>query len=372
MKKKVLFLITTLNNGGAEKALVDIVNALPESEYDITIQTIIDGGPQLNRVKNGINYKQIYNIKNKVLSKIINEIIKFFPRLIYKKYIKNGYDIEIAFLEGKPTKLISYSTENKSEKIAWIHTDLKEYYDSGKDYLTLSENKKSYAQFDKIACVSEDVKKAYIEKFNNSSENVQVIYNVVDSEAINRMSYETVVEENDETVPIVMACGRLCEQKGFKRLIDIHGRLIREEIAHKLWIVGDGPDRNKLENHIRISLLENTVKLWGFQNNPYKFMKKSDLFVCSSIAEGYSTVVTEAVLLGVPVLSVDVAGAKEPLSCPRCNMVVDNEDDALYEGLKFVLTNPQTLKQYQHEQFEKRNNFEKGKLIKNIIEFLEI
>lgn len=372
MKKKILFLITTLNSGGAEKALVDIVNALPDNEYDITIQTIVDGGPLLKKLNRNIKYKQIFHSKSRIVAKLLNRIIKFFPKFIYKKYIKDGYDIEVAFLEGKPTRLLSYSTEEKSQTISWIHTDLEKYYDSGKDYLSFDDNKETYLKFDKIVCVSEDVKKAYLEKFNHTANNVYVLYNLIDSETIQKQASELFDYEKDVVVPIVMACGRLCEQKGFRRLIDVHSRLVQEGIAHKLWIVGDGPERKQLEGQIRNDRLEDSVKLWGFQDNPYKYMRRSDLFVCASIAEGYSTVVTEAVVLGIPILSVDVAGAKEPLNCPRCNMVVDNSEEALYEGLKFVLTNTEILKQYRNEQFEKFEHFEKEKLVRNIVEFFEV
>lgn len=80
------------------------------------------------------------------------------------------------------------------------------------------------------------------------------------------------------------------------------------------------------------------MKFLGFQNNPYAFLKKADLFICSSISEGYSTAVTEAVILGLPVLTTDCAGMNEILDDGKYGMIVPNSEQALEDGLRKILS----------------------------------
>lgn len=367
---RILFLINTLRGGGAEKTLVDFANNLPDNQYDITVQTIDNSGVYINQLNSNIHYKTINNQKG-FIRKIFNHILTFnlSAKWIYNKFIKNDYNIEIAFLEGLPTKIIGASTNTKAKKIAWVHTDLMSYFDSVSVYKNISENKICYQRFDKIACVSDSVREKFIERFGNMGSKVQTVYNIVLDDVIRTKAVES-IKEFKHDFPIVVSCGRLCEQKGFDRLLHIHKKLLDENIQHYLWIVGDGDLRLQFETYIKENNLMNTVKLLGFQANPYKYIKNADLFVCSSVAEGFSTVVTESAILGIPIISTDVAGAREPRDYPRCYKVVENNEDSLYLAMKQILANNEELEKAKLYTQSIMHNFDKEVYLQNIIKFI--
>ena len=367
---KVLFLINTLRGGGAEKTLVDLVNNLPNDIYDITVQTIDNSGLYINQLNKSIRYKTINN-KTGLIRKIFNRLLVFnlSAKWIYNRYIKSDYDIEIAFLEGLPTKIIGASTNEKAKKIAWVHTDLMNYFDSVSVYKNISENKNCYQRFNKIACVSDSVRKNFIARFGNMGSKVQTVYNLILDNVIRIKAVEP-IEDFKHDLPIVVSCGRLCEQKGFDRLLRIHKKLLDENILHYLWIIGDGDLRLQLETYIKDNDLTNTAKLMGFQANPYKYIKNANLFVCSSVAEGFSNVITESTILGIPVISTDVAGAREPKDYPRCYKVVENNENSLYLAMKQILANNEELEKAKLYTQSIMNNFNKEVYLKNIIEFI--
>lgn len=347
MKTKILFLINTLNGGGAEKVLVDTVNNLDSEKYDITVQTIYDVGVFKNKLSDKVRYKSIIRSKNNIAKRIYSKILLSVlgVKFVYNHFIRSQYDYEIAFLEGLPTKVISKSTNKHCKKYAWIHTDLISNPNSLNAYGCEFNEREAYKSFDKIFCVSDSVRRSFNEKYGMNDKSVTV-YNIIDDKAIEEAGGEP-VDLPVCTQPIIVSVGRLTKPKGYERLLRIHKRLIDEGYSHSLLIIGDGEQRSMLESYVKENHLDQTVFLLGFQINPHKFIKQCDLFVCSSIAEGYSTVVSESVLCGVPVLSTDVAGSLEPIEAPRCSIVVENSEQALYEGIKNILENPEKLKLYK-------------------------
>lgn len=341
---KILFLINTLYGGGAEKVLIETVNSLDSGKHQITVQTVFDSGDAREKLSPNIRYKTIVPFKNSFLRKaLVGMMIKACrARWIYNLLVREDYDYEISFLEGFPTKIISESTNKNSKKFGWVHTDLNAFPDSVHVFGSEENEKKAYERLDKVFCVSESVKNELQQKYGLDDGKVRVVYNIVDDEAIVNASKEA-VELPSTLRPALISVGRLVNQKGYERLLRVHYRLIGEGHMHSLMIVGDGEDRGKLERYIRENQLCNTAFLLGCQDNPYKYMSKADLFVCSSYAEGYSTVVTESVLCSTPVLSTEVAGANEPANMPRCSIVVDNSEEALYESLRLLLAQPEKL-----------------------------
>jgi glycosyltransferase involved in cell wall biosynthesis len=99
------------------------------------------------------------------------------------------------------------------------------------------------------------------------------------------------------------------------------------------------------------------VKLLGFHTNPYKYIVQGDLFVCSSRSEGYSTAVTEALVLGVPVITTDCSGMAELLKDGECGMITENDDEAFYEGLKSLLNDAAMLEYYREKAVERGKDF---------------
>lgn len=346
--KKVLFLIGALDVGGAEKVLIDTVNSLDSMQYEITVQALFDTPDQKKKLKDHIRYKAIIRRQSGLLRKIAAKLLFYIldTKFVYNLYVRDDYDYEIAFLEGLPTKVLSHSTDKKSKKIAWVHTDLQNFPDSYHAFGSEKKEADAYNRFDKIFCVSKAVEEAFVSKYAVTTK-VNTLYNVLDDEEIVKMSEEEVMLPTDIR-PCFISVGRLCKQKGYDRLLRIHKKLLEEGFIHSLLIVGDGPLRAQLEKYIKEHNLEQTAFLLGYQSNPYKYMRRADLFVCSSYAEGFSLVISEAVICGTPVFATDVSGIREPEKMPRCSIIVENSEDALYEGLLNVLREPEKLVEYSN------------------------
>ncbi len=362
--KKILFFINTLYNGGAEKALVEIVNNLDKSNFQVTVHTFWDVGAYRSSLDKSVVYKTVVGTKNPVLRKFLSALwMKLLPaKWMYNLFVKDDYDYEVAFLEGFPTKVIANSTNTKARRIAWLHTDLLRYPDSEKVYPHPDSEQKAYETVDQVICVSESVRNSLIEKYGIPKDKTAVLYNVVDDEAIRQKGAQDIEEEIPQ--PLVISVGRLTEQKAFDRLLRVHKRLMDEGVLHTLWIVGEGDKRPELEAYIQKNQLSN-AKLLGFRENPYKYMAKADLFISSSIAEGFSTVITESVILGVPVISTNTAGAYEPPEAPRCSMVVDDEEQ-LYEAMKKALSDPAELDRLKADAKAKQPFFQKEYFVQKI------
>ena len=162
------------------------------------------------------------------------------------------------------------------------------------------------------------------------------------------MAQEDIPIDLSENALNLCAVNRLFAVKGFDRLIKAFERLRNTGLidAVRLYILGNGPERETLEQLIVENGLSDHIKLLGFDPNPYKYVSKMDLFVCTSYREGYSTATTEAIALGVPVFTTDCSGMDEILDGGKFGMIVPNEDEAIYEGLKDLLSHRERITQY--------------------------
>ena len=364
--EKLLFLITTLSGGGAEKILVDTVRLLGKNKYDITVMTVLNRGVYIDEVKQICNYKYMFDdidsspLIKRIYFSLLLRFCKFMPpKWLYKLFIKDDYDIEIAYLEGTPTKIISGSNRS-SKKYAWVHVDPIEQSNSEKEFISLGQETKSYSKFDKILCVSSRVK-ASMQKKYYVGDKAQVQLNVFDETKVIDKSLEKVSDNLDKSKFNIISIGRLSPQKAYPRLLKVCNKLKSDFSNFKLTIIGEGLQRPVLENYIKDNNLEQFVELKGFIKNPYPYLKQADLFVCSSIAEGFSTVVSESVVLGVPVLTTDCAGMVDILGKSEYGLIVDNNEEALYEGLKKMCLDNDLYFKYERAVLDRSDFFKKEK-----------
>lgn len=335
-KKKLLFLINTLDGGGAEKVLCDMVNAFDKSRFDITVETVIYGGAFRQRLNPDIHYKSIVKCRNGFLRRILIYLVCFVlpPKLVHKLFIGSEYDYETAFLEGVPTKLIAASGNKISIKYAWVHIDLYNTFGLDKVHRSLKKHIECYKKFDKIICVSQTVREAFFKRFGEFG-NTEVRYNFVNVDKIKSVAG---TEGGDNCGLKLAAVGRLEIQKGFDRLLRIFNRLVKEGYDCKLQIIGEGSMRAELEEYIKSRGLSDRVELTGFVDNPYSYMKRADILVFPSRAEGYSTVATEAIILGKPIVVSDCSGMKEIFGNSEYGIVTENNEEALYNGILRLVT----------------------------------
>ena len=379
--KKVLFLIDSLPGGGAEKVLVDIVENLDRSKFDITVMTSLGGGVHVDNIKKNVKYKPFFKeLKRKktILEKVIYKVrckfrylfFKYVPApVIHKIFIGNGYDIEIAFLEGHATKIIGASNNKYSKKYAWVHTDLIENNWSMRFYNSLEEQIENYNNFDSVYCVSTQAKDSFI-KLTKRIHNVFTFYNPVNEVKIRELAMSEGFSFTSSQFNVITV-GRLTKAKGFDRLLNVHKRLINEGINYHLYILGEGEERPTLEKFINENQLGATVSLLGFHSNPYKYMKAADLFVCSSRAEGYSLVVAESLILEVPVIATNCTGPCELLGFGEYGLITDNNEEGLYQGMKQMMIDKKLYEHYKKQCLKRSQDFNLIETIRKLEDILE-
>ena len=369
--KKILIVAPSLAVGGMEKVLINLVNSLPQENYNITIKTIYDNFELASNLNENIKYSSFYKTcKNKKIDYIKVRLYtfmlkKFTPKLLYRLLIKERYDTEIAFFRGAAVKIISGSNNYQSNKLAWVHSDFTKCTGIFDWFNNEEQTKNAYRKFNKIVCVSQYAKEKFTERMG-IKENVIVRYNINLTDDIKNKAEEKIEEKFNKNTFKVCTVGRLVEAKGYDRLLKIHKRLMDEELKHDLIIVGDGPDREKLTKYINDNNLNNSVYLLGSKSNPYKYIKNSDLFVCSSRWEGFSTVISEAVILEKPVITTRVSGTEELFLNNKYGLITENNEESLYEGLKNIITNKELYIYYKNKVKERSVFFEQEILVNRI------
>lgn len=380
MKRKILFVIGMFAGGGAEKVLINMVNQMDLDKYDITIHSIFDTGrrPQL---KEGINLRFSFKvgensnndikgsgIKSVIANKLFTLAWKIMPmKIFYRLIIREKYDYEVAYVEGFVHKVIAASTNKNSVKYAWIHIDLTVHERASEFYLNPKSEIKCFKKFDRLMFVSDYTKKVFYKKYGKL-ENCFTQYNLNENNKIISES-QIALDEPVNAHPLFVSVGRLHDQKGYDRLLKAIVKLRNEQYSFEVWIVGDGDKKNEYEKFITDNNLKDYVILKGFQNNPYKYIAKADWFIASSRYEGFSTVVSESFIIGTPVIVTNCSGMDELTQSGEYGIVVDNNEDGIYEGMKKIIEMDAEQYSYWKKKAKERSLFfEQERRIKEIDE----
>lgn len=340
MAVKTLFFIENLSGGGAEKVLCNLVNAMDQSKFDITVQTLWKTDAD-KHLKPGIRYRWCYKKENRVNR--YRSRIEAAMGMTYPLHIKDSYDLEIAYLEFGSTKVLSRSSNKKAKKIAWVHSDLAQKLNGKPE--TLQKAAAQYEAYDRIVCVSQTARDSFIRLFGRERDTV-VLYNTIDDESIREKAKLAPAVPFSKRRLTVAAVGRLSAEKQYDMLLRIHKQLLDEGLVHDLWIVGEGDQRALLEAYISENKLSDSVTLFGFQSNPYPYMVAADLLVCSSRYEGLSTFVTEGLILGKPIVTTECSGMRELLGDSEYGMITENSENALLGGMRKMLSSQSTRAYY--------------------------
>jgi glycosyltransferase involved in cell wall biosynthesis len=352
--KKILFAIPTLGGGGAERVLVNLVNSLDNSKYEITVFALFDGGVNKQYLNSNIRYKSFFK---KLFRGNIHLLKLFSSNLLYKLLIKDEFDIAISYLEGPTTRIISGCPFTRTKLINWVHIEIHDKKMLLQSYRSYSELIRSYKKFNRTVFVSMTAKIAFDKSFPDINTNKEVIYNTVDYSKIISIANETISDlEIDNDKINLVSVGRYTHQKGYERLLMIIKELADQKKNVHLYLIGKGELEDEYIKIIREQNLERYVTLVGYKTNPYKYVKSCDLFVCSSFSEGFSTAVTESLIVGTPVVTTLCSGMEELLGYNNeYGIITDNNDDALYEGIKSLVEDLDLLKKYREKATERGN-----------------
>lgn len=363
--KKILFLIPNLKHGGAEKVLVNLVNNLDKDKYEVTLYSIFDVGVNKEFLNDEVNY--IYKFK-----KLFRGNTYFFnlftPKFLYNWFIKEHYDIIVSFLEGPTTRIVSGCTNQNIKKVAWIHIELfEEHVHIG--FRNKKEAIKYYSNFNCVVGVSKNV----IENFRSllpTQVPLKVLYNTNETESIKVLGKEPILINFNNEVINIISVGKIANTKGYDRLIEVHKKLLDEGFKLKTHVLGIGEEMANLKKRVKELHISDTFIFLGFDKNPYKYISKSDLYVCSSHREGFSTAVTEALVLGIPIVSTSVSGAHELLGeNNEFGIVTENTTEGIYEGLKEMISKPELLSHYKKQASLRGSFFSKENTVKAVDDF---
>ncbi|MBF0597464.1 glycosyltransferase [Faecalibacter rhinopitheci] len=377
MKKKILIRIGSLRHGGAEKVLVTFLKNLSPDKYEIDLLLNLYSGKYLKDVPSWINIYYLnkgemittnrpQDIPEKVFRVIYQTILKKFPKLLYKFILPQKiYDIEFAAIHGMADEILN-SPIKSSKKIVWIHNDLSNI----PEYT--NERLKSFFEFDRILVISEKINQLFLDLAISENEKKKVvrIYNPIDVEEIKRLAKRPCDLPKIENELTFVSIGTVFPQKGFDRLLRAHRRLLDKGFKHQVWIVGDGYDFPNIKKLVDELQINDTAHLIGFKENPYPYFIKSDYYILSSRYEGYPTVLFEAMTLAKPIIATDVSGVREMLNDGELGHIIENSEEAIYDGLKYFIQHPEEAKKYQQNIEAKALPFELSNAVNSIEKYL--
>ncbi len=365
--KKILFLIHDLGPGGAERVLVNLVNNLDRKKFDISVIALFGGGVMESYLRPDIKYRSVFSRMIPANSKWMK---LWSPGQLHHMYIKEHYDVEISYLEGPSARVISGCDNPDTKLVSWIHVEQHTKGKLARSFRSFEEAAACYNRYNQTICVSEDVLNDF-KSILDFKKPCKVLYNTNETSQILEKSIETAEEIKDDGRIRLIAVGTLKESKGYTRLLQIVKKLKEKEYKICLYILGEGPMRAELERSIIEMHLEDTVYLLGYKSNPYKYLSASDLFVCASFAEGFSTAATESLIVGTPVCTVDVSGMKEMLGRDNeYGIVTENSEEGLLQGIRAFLDDPVLLDSYREKAAIRGKAFSKEETVNAVEEML--
>lgn len=281
----------------------------------------------------------------------------FFYRLLYAfegfPLVFKRFDLVLVLKEG-PTMIMGTKMRAK-KKIAWVQVDYSLLHWTKNCFESLKQEVNCMQQYDHVVCVSQAAKDAVCSVIGDPGNlivklNPMNVQQIFQKSELKNIELEDYLQARTKNRPILVSMGRLAEEKGYFRLFDCCEKLNRE-FDYELWVLGDGPLKQQLEEQRIAQKLDNVV-MWGNQENPYPFIKKADWMVSASFGESYGLAVQESILLGVPALVTTCPAFEECLSS-REAILVPNTEEALYEGLYGLLSHYEQYRQ-QYSQAVKR------------------
>jgi glycosyltransferase involved in cell wall biosynthesis len=339
--RKLMIVIHSLRGGGSERVLINLLKGLHRSEFSITL-VLYEGvfdypvpGDVKLRILNIATGRNIFKLTASFFLKILRLaglMRKENPDVIFSLISSTNATVTIArLLSGIKCRLIVSEHTHPSVNLG------NELYGN----VTKRFIKRCYPRTDRIVAVSEGIKQDLIYNFGIREAKIDVIYNPINIKEIEMLSTADVEHPwFHEGIPIIISVGRLTKQKGYPYLLKAFS-VVRKSLECRLVILGEGEDREKLvKTSIELGL-KNDVEFMGFQQNPFKYMARSSVFVLSSLYEGFGNVIVEAMALGLPVISTDCPSGPSEIIEDRMNglLVPVKDENALARAILEVAGN---------------------------------
>ena len=315
--KRVLLMGINMNVGGTEKALLNMISEMPRNEFEIDILMLEKYGGFLDKLPKDINVKYLEYYTD------IKDILNNLPQYTVIKMIKDG-----KVLNGISLLLIHILTKVIGQRNL--------FYKCG---VTKNAAINNYRKFDKIFVVSEERKNKFVNMMPELKEKTEVFLNIISPKLILKQSeIDEGFKDMYEGLRI-LTVGRLSDVKGQNLCIEALKKLKDEGYNVKWYCVGDGISRKRYENLVYDNNLMESFIFLGSKTNPYSFMKQCDIYVQSSLHEGYCITLAEAKCFGKPIVTTNFTGAKEQIVNRDTGIIVECNSEDLYKAIKEVIDN---------------------------------
>lgn len=358
MKKKLLIVMTTLYNGGAERSLVNLLTELPSDKYEVDLLLFKREGMFVSQVPSNVNFletpsglKKMYGpLKNaglmipwKLAANVISRIAvrkdreqryfrwkHFYSKCVEK--VPKHYDVALSYVSGEVMYFVDEMVD-ADKKIVWIHND---YRSAG------HPKQKDYPYFERmsgIVSISEACVDILKEEFPAFKDKIYMLENITSSIVVRNRAEEFYPSEYDENGSNILSIGRLSTQKGFDMAIDAAAVMKSKGVTFKWFVIGNGELESELKQRIEKNGVEDCFILLGPRENPYPYIKHCTVFAQTSRFEGKSVVLDEAKILGAPILATNYPTVCDQLTDQVSGKIVKMDAEHIAEGLSEMLDN---------------------------------
>ena len=405
MKKKILFVINTMGRAGAEKCLMSMLKYMDKEKYDISVFSVINRGEMFDYVPDGIKILNENPCSESVLDK---KAKKALAKLILKNGFRKGYffkeagylrktisyqrkmggidfkklfwkllsdhapkqqeeyDLAVAYIQGAATYYVMDHVKAK-KKLTFLHN---EFIDSG--YCPELEEH-YYEQADGIYCVSKSICDHFAQIYPKMADKMDVFHNLLDVEDIKEKSLKkeemSPLFQRKEGETILLTAARLAPVKAYDLAVPALSMVRKQGYNVKWYALGDGPERDSIERMIKDYGLEDSFILLGTHKNPYPYMAECDIYVQATRYEGCCTSISEAVILGKPVIASECDGNKEQLKRYETGVLVALEAEDIARGIIQLVSDKEQQKQLVSQA--NMDDFEPYTALKRIYQYVE-
>lgn len=348
--KKILFLAPSLALGGAERVLVNLLKKMDFNKYDVTLCLFSNHGIYFSELPSKVKVISVFH--NKQLARIVSYIQRKWKltrilRLIVRLAVRERYDVGICFSDGLLTDVLLMVSDRFKKTLTWVHSCYQSQSSLNRIYTPekIKELKKNrYSRLTGIVFVSQNSQREFENIFGTYDKEF-CVYNLFDFTGIDSKVNEYPIELDNNKVNFI-ALGRLVAVKEFSKLIKAAKVLKEKKLDFNINIIGDGPLRMNLKKLIERYDLPAEVHLLGFKQNPYPYLKKSDVLVLTSSSEALPTVLVEAMYLDKPVIATSCPGCIEITDSGKYGILTEHSVDDIAQKMEMIIVNPDMRKEY--------------------------
>lgn len=364
-KIKILFVVKNLSVGGAQIRIVRLASGLSKREFQVCVASLGKENNICEEISDDVVFScsKYFDIMRSVpfLSPLLSSLYSVYE--IFRQIRRFNPDV-ICAMHWAAKIPSSFAGKILQRKTVLVEVNRSEYElklkgVKGKRHPKFLVRKIAYELATTVIANSKGLADVTSSYFNIPE--VATIHNGIDIKTVQLMSSSEPVESfwPDEDIPLVVTAGRLVEQKGFEFLIEAIKILNDEKIKVRLLILGEGKLRGQMERKIEDYGIGDLVRISGFMQNPYPYMAKGDIFACSSLSEGMSNTILEAMALHIPIVSTDHEfGAREMIEHGVNGLLVPPRDPkAMADALKSLIRDKELGKKLVSQSDEVIRNF---------------